>query len=75
MANELEDTRARLVSEWEKIPDLPPIEDVERLCERSCKLVALIDWIDNHPDATREEYRAELSRVQQARLDAPRRAA
>lgn len=57
--------RERLIEAWDAIPDHPPADHVDALCERAHGLVRLIGWCDLNTSATMQDYRAELARMKE----------
>lgn len=65
MTSSVADMRERLIEAWEQIPDHPPADQVDAQCERAHGLVRLIGWIDTHPNANMQDYRAEVARMKE----------
>lgn len=66
-ASQLLGAYARLLARFSELPDRPAPWESEADLERRCDgVVWLIGWLESHPDASLEEYRAEVARTQQA---------
>lgn len=63
----LQEIRRKLVARWDDLPDRPKItEDWDEIEKKIRAVLALINWIDDHPAASLDDYREEMRRTKES---------